>query len=280
MATSEPTLTETSEPVPAELVEVGLYPNAHDGFDHSLVVLALGAPCWLVPAEAGHRLLVEPAAGEAVRQQLAKFDRESLHWPPPPPAEAAQRRERYGFTLLLWAMALLASFWAQAEWPGWTEAGAVDAAAIWRKGEWWRPLTALFLHADAGHLVANTLSGLGVLAAVLATMGRARGWLLIAASSVLGNLAAAGAHAAGAYTSIGASTAVFAALGLLTGRSIRRALDAAHPHRWRGTFVPLATGLTVLALYGAGGIEIDVLAHTTGFLAGLGLGYAAGEPTS
>ena len=48
-----------------------------------------------------------------------------------------------------------------------------------------------------------------------------------------------------------------------------------HPHRWRGMFVALASGLIVLALYGAGGARIDLGAHVTGFVAGLALGFVA-----
>ena len=267
---------------PAEdLTEAGVYATSEQGHAHGLVVLAMGSSYCLAATAEGFRLLVEPSQVEATREQLAKYDRESVGWPPRAADPNPMLSHLALGTPVIWALAVATVFWAQTEWPGRLERwGELEPQALFVVGEWWRPLTALFLHADAGHLVANTLSGLGVFAAVLATMGRARGWLLIGASSVLGNLAAAGAHAAGEYRSIGASTAVFAALGLLTGRAIRRALDVAHPHRWRGMFVPLATGLTVLALYGAGGIEIDVLAHTTGFLAGLGLGYASGEPTS
>lgn len=83
-----------------------------------------------------------------------------------------------------------------------------------------------------------------------------------------------------AYRSLGASTAIFAGLGLLTGRAIRIVVRADHPHRWRSVFVPLAAGLTMLGLYGAGGIHIDVLAHVTGFGAGLLIGFCAVVPSA
>jgi membrane associated rhomboid family serine protease len=78
------------------------------------------------------------------------------------------------------------------------------------------------------------------------------------------------------YRSLGASTGIFAAIGLLTGRALRVVFRANHPHRWRTLFVPFGTGLTVLALYGAGGQQVDVMAHLTGFCAGLMLGSIAG----
>jgi hypothetical protein len=48
----------------------------------------------------------------------------------------------------------------------WFERGSADAAAILR-GEWWRSVTALTLHADAAHVAGNAALG-GILLALLA----------------------------------------------------------------------------------------------------------------
>ncbi len=70
------------ERLPDELVEAGVYRTTQEGFDHSLVVLALGQVCWLMPSDAGYRLLVEPAAATRVQAELSSYDRESAGWPP------------------------------------------------------------------------------------------------------------------------------------------------------------------------------------------------------
>jgi rhomboid protease GluP len=261
---------------PHDLVEAGVYADSNAGFDHGLVVLAMGEAFWL-EAEGDHfRLLVEPTALERVKEQLACFERENTRWPPPKLPEAPGKREMELFTPLLWCAAVLASFWAQGHWRDWTEFGLLDASAVFQRDEWWRLVTALFLHGDVGHLVSNTISGIFVFAAVLSTMGRGRGWALLATAATVGNLAAAVAHHSGGYRSLGASTAIFAAVGLLTGRALRVVLRVDHRYRWRTLFGPLAAGLTVLALYGAGGQQVDVMAHLTGFAAGLVLGFVAG----
>lgn len=158
--------------------------------------------------------MVELAAAEDVREELARFDRESADWPPlPPSVEVSPPRRAEFVTSLLWALAVLGSFRAQLERPGWTEAGALEPAALFDRGEWWRPFTALFLHADIGHLVSNLLSGIFVFSAVVSTIGRLRGWLLLAVAAIGGNLAAAAVHWPGPYSSIGASTAVFRRVG-------------------------------------------------------------------
>ncbi len=261
------------EETPLDLVEVGVYRTSAEGFDHGLVALTLGYPFWLIPAGDAFRLFVEPGAAVVVREQLAYFEREKIGWPPKPIVEHSHSNRAELATPVLWCLALFAAFWAQGRWSGFTNAGALDATAVFERGEWWRPLSALFLHADLGHLVSNALSGVFVFSAVLTTFGRARGWWLLAASAIAGNVAAAGLNYPGPYRSLGASTAIFAALGLLTGRAVRVVMRAKHPHRWRALFVPMAAGLTVLALYGAGGQQVDVIAHITGFAAGLVLGF-------
>jgi len=262
--------------IPAGLVEAGVYATAAAGFDHGLVVLACGEPYWLMPEGGRFRLLVEPAEAGEVRRQLADYDAEAARTASrptvPPPARAAEID-----TPLLWVTVLFTAYAGQCSWPEWTEAGALDAGAVFDRGQWWRVATALFLHADLGHVVSNALAGFLVFSAWLTTAGRGRGWTLLAAAALAGNLAVAAAHYPGAYRSIGASTAVFAGLGLLTGRAVRAIGPFGRPHRWRPALVALGSGLTVLALYGAGGMEIDALAHLTGFLAGLALGFAAGR---
>jgi len=311
MSSPELPVAADAERVPDDLAEAGVYPTSAAGFDHGLVVLAMGRPYWLVSSGAGFRLLVEPPAIEAAREQLACFDRESIGWPPPPVMPEAPARKTEFFTPLLWALTVLAVFCGQIEWPGaWETAGALDTQAVFAHGEWWRLGTALFLHADLGHLASNVLSGIFVFSAVLSTIGRRRGWLLLGVASIAGNFAVAALNYARSYHSLGASTAIFAGLGLLTGRAIRGVRRARHPpaltphlkptggtpaprgmgvspmsdgygvradpHRWRAVFVPLAAGLTLLGLFGAGDLHIDVGAHVAGFAAGLVLGFWRG----
>ncbi len=261
---------------PSDLAEAGAYPTPRAAFDRGLVVLAMGLPFWLVPAEGDYRLLVEARDLGEVREQLALFERESVCWPPKPPPGPPPRRNHVFFTPLLWALAVLAAFAAQNHWPGRLEAsGDLNAEALFGHGEWWRPATALFLHAGLGHLTGNLVAGIFIFAAVVSSLGTGRGWLLIALSALAGNTAAAALNYPGPYESLGASTAIFAGLGLLTGSALRAILGTGPRPSWRAGFLPLAAGLSVLGLYGAGGIHTDVAAHAAGFGAGLILGCAA-----
>ncbi len=268
----------TGEGAFGELAEAGVYPTAAAGFEHGLVVLAMGRPYWLVYSPSGYRLLVDPPALAPVREELACFERESAGWPPQPAGDHPPSLRAERFTPLVWAIVVLAAYAAQGGSPGaWEDAGALDSQAVFDRGEWWRAATALFLHADLGHVLGNVVSGTFVFSALLSAMGRLRGWLLLGLAAVAGNLAAAALNYPGPYRSIGASTAVFAGLGLLTGRSIRMLRGEDGRRRWRAVLVPLAAGVALLGLFGAGGLHADVTAHATGFAAGLALGFSAGK---
>ena len=82
----------------------------------------------------------------------------------------------------------------------------------------------------------------------------------------MGNLATAGVARTG-YFSIGASTAVFGALGGLTALQL--------VSRRRKGWITIGAGVALLAMLGTGE-KSDLLAHLFGFLAGAGLGLFAG----
>jgi rhomboid protease GluP len=261
--------------LPDDLMEVGRFATFAAGSERGLVVLAMGEAYWLVPSGEDYRLLVEPRILERVRDQLARFERESVGWPPRPVWEGVATHDTNALTPLLWAIVVSALFHFQGEWPAITARGTMDAQAVFERGEWWRLATALFLHGDTGHLISNALVGIVVFTAVISTIGEGLGWLLIAGASLTGNLLIAAIIYPAPYRSLGASTAIFAGIGLLTGRAIGVMRRTTHPHRWRAMFVPFAAGLILLGLYGAGGLLTDVGAHVTGFMAGLVFGILA-----
>mgnify|MGYP000007273853 CR=1 FL=1 len=266
------------EPSPEEdLVSMSVFLTAKEAHEHGLVILALGWPYWVENAGERYRLLVERPAANAVRRPLAAYAQERGGWPPPAIADPWISHSFAWLTPLLWSVMILACFVQQAPW---VDAGLLDPRAMVDRGEWWRAATALFLHGSVSHVISNSLSGILVFTAIVATFGLGRGWLLVAIASVGANLAMAAAHYPTDYRSLGASTAIFAAVGLLTGRAIRVVARSRHPHRWRAMFVPLAAGMTVLALHGAGGANVDLGAHLAGFGAGLGLGFVFGLPRS
>ncbi len=159
----------------------------------------------------------------------------------------------------------------------WLATGALDARAG-GAAEWWRPITALTLHLDQAHLLSNLLFGIGFGVLAGRVFGPGVAWASILTAGALGNyldmLISPPVHRA-----VGASTAVFAALGLLAGFAWRERLTLRERFRYR--WAPLFGGVCLLAFLGAGGEHVDVLGHALGFLAGLALGWVyarAGVP--
>ena len=149
-----------------------------------------------------------------------------------------------------------------------------SAHAQWmRAGQLWRAVTALTLHADFVHLAANALFGTFFLAAVGRSLGSGVGFALVLLAGTIGNLLNAFLRS-GPHLSIGASTAVFGAVGVLSGFGIAR--RAQRGDRWRFVLAPFAGGLGVLAMIGTGEGRVDVFAHLFGLLAGVGVGLVAG----
>ena len=114
----------------------------------------------------------------------------------------------------------------------------------------------------------------GVVVGILAgrNLGSGLAWLLIVICGAVGNALNAAIRPEDFY-SIGASTATFAAVGLVGAfvwrRGYYRTMD------WRRSFAPIAAALALFAYTGTSGEHTDVVAHLTGLTSGLGCGVVA-----
>ena len=158
----------------------------------------------------------------------------------------------------------------------WFERGSADADRI-LLGELWRTVTALTLHANLAHALSNAIGITLFLGALSTIFGPGLGSALVLLAGAGGNLANALVHGSG-HVSVGASTAVFGAVGMLGGLGLARRGRKKVPRR--RAWVPVAAALALLAMLGTGGERVDVLAHFCGFLFGsvLGLLFAFVTP--
>jgi rhomboid protease GluP len=154
------------------------------------------------------------------------------------------------------------------------QTGELYAARV-QSGQWWRAWTALTLHLSGPHLAANLGAGIwfGYLAGRQLGVGIA--WLLIvvgagAADWVEGFLGPPW------HDSVGASTAVFTALGLMAAYTWRERLPL--PQSWVRRWGPLVAGVVLLGWLGTAGKHTDIMAHLLGFTVGVLLGWAAALP--
>jgi len=221
----------------------------------------------------GWAVIVSPADERAALEALDAYDGENAGQDRAADDDtiASRRATVAGIAVALLLIWLFAITGPRADRSPWFERGSADAARI-MAGEWWRAVTALFLHADAPHVLGNAV-GIALLApAVCREVGVTLGLLALLAAGAAGNLLTAIVRGPG-YVSVGASTAVFGALGILAVFRIV-ARDRGEPTR-RKWWVVVAAVLALLALIGTGP-DADVLAHLLGLLVGGGLGLLVG----
>jgi membrane associated rhomboid family serine protease len=235
----------------------------------ALVLDSRSIPCCIEPFGAEWQLLVpEPQLNSAIRE-LRLYEEANDNWPPPPPVT----RNLIENTLpTLSILILLATFYNLTRlglsFPEYglldlNELGAAHAANI-RSGEWWQCVTALTLHADLAHLLSNLLIGGAFIIFLCRELGSGLAWSLLLASGTLGNFVNAWVQSA-SHRSVGASTAVFGAVGILAAISTMRY----HHNLRRRWFVPVAAGVALLAMLGSEGKQSDLGAHLFGFAFGL-----------
>jgi membrane associated rhomboid family serine protease len=238
----------------------------------ALVLAALDIDYWLGPDPAASPpafvlLVPAPAAGRAQRH-LAEYLEQNRQGPPP------ERPAAYGAVRLwdpagFWVVLLAVNLCQQQAAGGrdWFGAGCAQAALIC-SGQWWRAVTALTLHADGPHLYSNLLFGTLFGYLLSHELGPGVAWLMVLLAGAAGNALNACLQAPG-HTSVGASTAVFAAIGATV------VLQWPH-HAGRGRLLrraaPLVIGVAFLGLLGVSGERTDVLAHVCGLAVGAACG--------
>jgi membrane associated rhomboid family serine protease len=135
-------------------------------------------------------------------------------------------------------------------------------------GNLYRCVTALLLHTDALHLLSNVFGVVIFGTAVVYHCGWGVGWLMILVAGAAGNWMTAGWYRQ-EHLSIGASTAVFAAVGL-SAALMSRVHVKRYGRSWR-SWTPVAGGTALLGFMGVAP-HTDLAAHLFGFTAGLLLG--------
>jgi membrane associated rhomboid family serine protease len=158
----------------------------------------------------------------------------------------------------------------------WFERGSADARRI-LDGELWRSVTALTLHADIAHALSNAIAISIFFGALAGLTGVGLGSVLILFAGAGGNFANSVVHG-WPHDSVGASTAIFGAVGILGGlAAVRRRRVIGEKRR---AWIAIAAAFALLGMLGTGGARVDFLAHVLGLLTGVVLGLTAAAITS
>lgn len=216
----------------------------------------------------GHFALVVHAADAATAgEALDAFDAEGAPERPPPAPDLGWSPLGVVCAVGFVAMLQVTGTWEQQSI--WFKVGAASADAIMH-GELWRAVTAMTLHADMFHAVSNVVGTLIFMSAVGRWLGGGLSAMLILLSGIAGNLLTAVYHRTD-HNSVGSSTAVFAAIGIMAGlQAVRRLRVRTGPAFW---WVPLGAGLALFAMIGTAP-GADYRAHLFGL--GFGVLFGAG----
>jgi membrane associated rhomboid family serine protease len=273
--------------MPDAAVEIFRSPRRAVCDERAFVLAAVGIASVIAAQGAEFVLLVEAADAANALDHLGKYEIETLSRPPAPPPPPQLHPGAwlgslvYAAVLIGVTSAISNGLWRLDAF----DVGELDAGRV-QSGQWWRVWTALTLHLDGAHLAANTAAGVwfGYLAGRL--MGPGNAWFLVVAGAGLANWIEA-TFGPVTHRSVGASTAVFTALGLLSAYSWRTRFS--YPQRWASRWGPLIAGVILLSWTGTGAEAVhaqmpgnqtvDVLAHALGFAVGAGLGAVAAMPT-
>ncbi len=248
--------------------------------ERGLVLAAAGITHLIGPDGAFWVLRVAKGDAERALAELNAYETEELSRQED--CTAAEPEARWSpavdvyWGLLVVAFCVVGAAVLQAECGAeWVEAGIMSAQQVLVAGEWWRIFTALTLHGDVPHVVVNLGVGLVFGGLLARSLGSGIAWFAILLSGAGGNVLTALAYFPEEHRSLGASTAVFGALGLLVGDALGQLIRRARRRSWWTWILPMGAGVSLLAYLGGGEGRgaVDVLAHLSGFLVGLPLGF-------
>ena len=245
--------------------------SARRASEYALVLEAIDIAHRLEETDAGWAVMVAVGDAGRARRTLAAYDAEAREKPRPGPPSLEYGRTWIGAVVAVLLIAFFAMTGGRAQRNVWYERGSASAERILR-GEAWRTVTALTLHADLVHVVSNAVACVILLTAVGWWLGPGLGVCVVLLAGVGGNALTAFAYGTH-HDAIGASTSTFAALGILAARQFvtRRGLPWARRKAW----VAIAAGLALLGMLGTAPGS-DILAHFFGLLVGGLVGVAAG----
>lgn len=243
--------------------------NRQQCSDRALVLASAQIPYQMVDDGLSCAIVVPAEISAAAVEELQLYDDENPPVLPKPRKRIVYQDALPGVIAYVLVVCIVAGLAGYSYFGNdWFVAGRVDGNLI-REGEWWRTITALTLHSGVRHLLGNLVFGVffGIFAGRL--LGSGVAWLAVIIAAAFGN-AANTLLLDSTHRSIGASTAVFAALGLLAGYVWRGQLMA--QDRWSTRFGPIIGGLALLMFTGTGDENTDIGAHLLGFVCGFGMG--------
>jgi len=228
-------------------------------------------------SQAPHNLMLQVATENlhAANFQIQAYRDENRNWPPKPFASTDNFTPLLQPPTLLLVGCLALLYTVTGPWSAhsfWFTQGAGDAEAILQKGEYYRLITALTLHADSVHLLGNCLFGGFLFHFFCRLTGNGLGLFAMLVTATLANYINVVLHGNN-HLFVGFSTAVFAIIGMLA--MISREHRAGKRYL---QILPFMAGAALLAMIGSSGERTDLGAHLFGLCCGLVTGWLLSRP--
>lgn len=235
--------------------------------DWSLVLASQAIASTIIQADdSTWGLLVEAGDLERAQESIRLYRQENRlwHWKQPTPWTEAP----FHWGVLGWCFLIIWIHWITVfGFHPFREAGQFDTR-LFARGEWWRAFTAVWLHADLAHLLANATIGFVFIGFSMARYGAGLALLAAFVAGAAGNLAGFLLYPKD-YFGMGASGMVMGALGMI-----------AVPPRSNWSIHPLAirqmlqAAMSTVLLFVLLGVDprSDIIAHLGGFVAGISAG--------
>lgn len=254
--------------LPDTFPEVGFIEvrSKKQAFDWGLVLASQGIDFIINKSEDDSRWVIEVNLPDLTRavNAIELYEREN-------PEVTKENYSKLGLNELFhpatffWAIIIIAFFFVNAAMSDWLKSiGSVDSVLV-VSGQWWRLVTANYLHFDAAHLVSNLSIGLLFMGLAMARYGPGLVLFLTLVSGSVGNLLSIIVDIQ-PHVGLGASGCVMSAIGLVATESF--------PDEFRSQIAlrmaarSILCGIFLFALFGLNP-ESDVWAHLGGFMSGM-----------
>jgi membrane associated rhomboid family serine protease len=236
---------------------------------YSLVLSAAGITHRIQYIAADHiEIYVAAKQQERALYELAAYDSENRNWPPSPQPDAFVPSFRAMSSVVIGSLIFI--YGLSGDWSlqsKWFQKGAGDSTAILNNLELYRLITPLTLHADIVHLLGNCFLGGFLLHFFFHLTGNGIGLFALLVTATLANFINVAVHGPG-HLFVGFSTAVFSVIGMFCTISFAMQTRRFTLH----FFMPVMSGLALLAFLGSSGERTDLGAHLFGLLCGLVFG--------
>lgn len=201
--------------------------------------------------------------------QLCEYEHECRYWPPKITLDCAgddgvDNSSLYAGILLLCFFLITGPYDSDVNW---FYLGRGDVEKM-KSGELWRAITALTLHSDVSHIIGNIIGCIFLCGAVCQYLGSGVGWLLILLSGSVANLLNTIIHHP-PYLYVGASTAIFAAIGILGLFQTIRLYRHVYTNK---RYLPLLAVIAIFSVMGTGP-KADIMGHFMGAICGIFFGF-------